>query len=370
VSWLSVHNNYHPEQYRVFFSGNSYLTNLRILTIPTGAWIKDGPVLASVKSSHAYCCAPDKSSGVADGEIKRRADCQAVVYALGAPRYASARLPTRYTFTGQYSYTDDLATPAVTEGFGLMFYNARWYDPYLNRWAQPDSIIPDQYNPLDWDRYAYARSNPLKYIDPDGHFPWLVLIGVLIYMATLPGDTGPYEVNPTTAAVGEAGLRMADPVDWFYTGVECLSGNCSGADIALGLLPFVNGGMDNAVDAAKALDSTGALAHADDVVETAGQFHHIFSNKIVNALNRHETLGGVFNRDDFIVQGLDAASHKGYQAWHRAYDQEVVNWLTDNPRATPEQFLSYLRDLYKRTEIDKRFPQAWQQLQMAIEEME
>ena len=288
----------------------------------------------------------------------------------GAPRYASASLPTKYTFTGQYSYTDDLATPAVTEGFGLMFYNARWYDPYLNRWAQPDSIIPDQYNPLDWDRYAYARSNPLKYIDPDGHFPWLVLIGVLIYMATLPGDTGPYEVNPTTAAVGEAGLRMADPVDWFYTGVECLSGNCSGADIALGLLPFVNGGMDNAVDAAKALDSTGALAHADDVVETAGQFHHIFSNKIVNALNRHETLGGVFNRDDFIVQGLDAASHKGYQAWHRAYDQEVVNWLTDNPRATPEQFLSYLRDLYKRTEIDKRFPQAWQQLQMAIEEME
>ncbi len=65
-----------------------------------------------------------------------------------------------YTFTGQYSYTAD---------FGLMFYNARWYDPYLNHFTQPDSIIPDQYNPQDWNRYSYARNNPLRYTDPSGH---------------------------------------------------------------------------------------------------------------------------------------------------------------------------------------------------------
>ncbi len=34
-----------------------------------------------------------------------------------------------YTFTGQYSYMDDPSTSGVTEGFGLMFYNARMYDP-------------------------------------------------------------------------------------------------------------------------------------------------------------------------------------------------------------------------------------------------
>jgi hypothetical protein len=32
--------------------------------------------------------------------------------------------PTGYTYTGQYSNTAD---------FGLMFYNARWYDPYLHQ---------------------------------------------------------------------------------------------------------------------------------------------------------------------------------------------------------------------------------------------
>jgi RHS repeat-associated protein len=73
-----------------------------------------------------------------------------------------------YTFTGQYSYMDDLSTPA-TEGFGLMFYNARFYDPYLNHFTQPDSIVPDQYNPQDWDHYSYARNNPLQDTDPSGH---------------------------------------------------------------------------------------------------------------------------------------------------------------------------------------------------------
>ncbi len=89
----------------------------------------------------------------------------------GEPRYASSSLPTPYTYTGQYHYTDDITTPGVTEGFGLMFYNARWYDPALSRFTQPDSIIPDPNNPIDWDRYGYSYGNPVKYIDPDGHWP-------------------------------------------------------------------------------------------------------------------------------------------------------------------------------------------------------
>jgi hypothetical protein len=50
-----------------------------------------------------------------------------------------------------------------------MFYNARWYDPYITQFSQPDTIVPDLNNPQAWDRYAYTLNNPLRYVDPSGH---------------------------------------------------------------------------------------------------------------------------------------------------------------------------------------------------------
>ena len=65
---------------------------------------------------------------------------------------------------------DDPTTSGVTEGFGLMFYNARWYDPTLGRFAQADTIVPTQTQGTQaWDRYAYVNSNPITYFDPTGH---------------------------------------------------------------------------------------------------------------------------------------------------------------------------------------------------------
>ena len=53
--------------------------------------------------------------------------------------------PSNYTYTGQYSNVGD---------FGLMFYNARWYDPALGRFAQADSVVPGGVQ--GYDRYAYG----------------------------------------------------------------------------------------------------------------------------------------------------------------------------------------------------------------------
>ena len=72
-----------------------------------------------------------------------------------------------YQYTGQASYMDDPLTSGVTEGFGLMFYNARWYDPYLNHFVQADTIIPGGVQGLD--RYGYVSNNPIKLSDPSGH---------------------------------------------------------------------------------------------------------------------------------------------------------------------------------------------------------
>jgi RHS repeat-associated protein len=78
----------------------------------------------------------------------------------GEVRYTDGTLQTKYTYTGQYSNVTD---------FGLMYYNARYYDPLLSRFISADTIVPRLGNPLDWDRYGYTRNNPINYTDPSGH---------------------------------------------------------------------------------------------------------------------------------------------------------------------------------------------------------
>jgi len=78
--------------------------------------------------------------------------------AWGEVRYSSGTSPTRYGFTGQMDYTGD---------FGLMFYNARWLDVSLGRFAQADTIVPPGVQGLD--RYAYGLNNPSRFTDPSGH---------------------------------------------------------------------------------------------------------------------------------------------------------------------------------------------------------
>jgi len=91
--------------------------------------------------------------------------------AWGEVRYTTpaTTLPTRYTFTGQYSYVADEATDLGSAGFGLMFYNARWYDSTIGRFVQADSLIPSPGNSQAWDRYAYSANNSIRYNDPSGH---------------------------------------------------------------------------------------------------------------------------------------------------------------------------------------------------------
>ena len=67
--------------------------------------------------------------------------------------------------TTDRQYTGQISEPQL----GLYFYNARYYDSYLARFIQADTLIPQPGNPLAWDRYGYASSNPINSIDPSGH---------------------------------------------------------------------------------------------------------------------------------------------------------------------------------------------------------
>lgn len=80
-------------------------------------------------------------------------------YAYGRERASNlASLPTDYTFTGQRQ-----------DNTGLVYMNARYYDPELGQFISPDTLVPDATGVFDYNRYMYARGNPMKYNDPDGH---------------------------------------------------------------------------------------------------------------------------------------------------------------------------------------------------------
>ncbi|MCY4408826.1 MAG: RHS repeat-associated core domain-containing protein, partial [Caldilineaceae bacterium] len=76
----------------------------------------------------------------------------------GAQRSAWGTLHTDRTFTGQKE-----------DGTGLLYYNARYYDPALGAFISPDSIVPDIERVVDYNRFLFARGNPLKYSDPTGY---------------------------------------------------------------------------------------------------------------------------------------------------------------------------------------------------------
>lgn len=80
--------------------------------------------------------------------------------AWGEVRYENGNLQTDRTYTGQRSYSDD---------FGLMFYNARWYDTQTGRFAQADNIPVQVGDTQSLDRFAYVNNNPVLYNDPTGH---------------------------------------------------------------------------------------------------------------------------------------------------------------------------------------------------------
>ncbi len=80
---------------------------------------------------------------------------------------ANATAPPERGFNGRQR---DAAT-------GLYDYGARWYDPSMGRFLQPDSLVPDPLRPRTLNRYAYAESGPVDHVDPSGHLSIRVFAG-------------------------------------------------------------------------------------------------------------------------------------------------------------------------------------------------
>jgi RHS repeat-associated protein len=81
-------------------------------------------------------------------------------YPFGGERVYLNSSPQNYKFTGKERDSES----------GLDDFGLRYFGSSMGRFMSPDSIANDWelLNPQTWNRYAYARNNPLAYVDPDG----------------------------------------------------------------------------------------------------------------------------------------------------------------------------------------------------------
>jgi RHS repeat-associated protein len=78
------------------------------------------------------------------------------LHAYGATRSSSGTLPTDRTFTGQKQAPRGYPT-------GLLYYNARYYDPALGLFISPDTLVPDAGVLYDYNRFMYGSGNRVIY---------------------------------------------------------------------------------------------------------------------------------------------------------------------------------------------------------------
>ncbi|KKH47873.1 RHS repeat domain-containing protein [Methanosarcina sp. 1.H.A.2.2] len=172
----------------------------------------------------------------------------------------------KYGFTGQENDADT----------GLMYYGARYYSPEYRVFVQPDTMLPDPYNPQALNRYSYALNNPVKYTDPSGHIVDTALDAAFILM----------DLND---------IRQ-DPSDLWAWGAL-------GADGVCAVVPFATGGglgvkgikaaneIDNAVDAGRVIEHSGSLVtrYGDDTGEALAKMSSEIESKGIVGKNARVT---------------------------------------------------------------------------------
>ncbi|AEV20708.1 Rhs [Geobacillus thermoleovorans CCB_US3_UF5] len=55
---------------------------------------------------------------------------------------------------------------------GLYYLMARYYEANVGRFLTRDTVDGIEDDPQSWNQYAYAKNDPIQYIDPNGHWSW------------------------------------------------------------------------------------------------------------------------------------------------------------------------------------------------------
>jgi RHS repeat-associated protein len=145
-------------------------------------------------------------------------------------------------FTGNNPY--DFAGHRTDSESGLIYMNARYFDPAIGRFISPDRVVPDVLSPQSLNPYSYAYNNPISNTDPSGHAP-VVAIVIPALFASLAVGWGTTTAIALQAviwagvAMSVAGFALKNPILMSVGGI--MLGFAGGYGMAAGELAVVTG---------------------------------------------------------------------------------------------------------------------------------
>ncbi|WP_243292303.1 DNRLRE domain-containing protein [Bacillus sp. FJAT-47783] len=97
------------------------------------------------------------------------------------------------------------------EATGLYYLMARYYDADTGRFLTRDKFRGFEDDPKSLNQYAYGHGNPVRYVDPEGNWVWLVFKAAI---ATYDG----YKAYKKARSEGKRGYKLALAVAWAVAG--------------------------------------------------------------------------------------------------------------------------------------------------------
>jgi RHS repeat-associated protein len=94
-----------------------------------------------------------------------------------------------YFATGLNLYRAYYAGHRKHAATGLVYMQARWYDPGAGTFLSVDPVVANAFDPQSVNAYAYARNNPVANVDPTGMFLQEIVTG---WLAQVPNTNVPF----------------------------------------------------------------------------------------------------------------------------------------------------------------------------------
>ena len=232
------------------------------------------------------------------------------------------------------------------EETGFDYFGARYYEAQLARFTTIDPALTFEENRVDpqrWNRYAYVRNNPMRYVDPDGKIletPWDIF-NITLGLASLGANV----------AVGNVGGAAADAVGLAI-------------DVAAAVVPGVPGGAGTAIRAIRGADKVADITRTTRRGrQVRSQIHHVATDKSIKSgfteqFNRVFSRAGMNLQDDankLLLQGHSGRHSPKYHQYVLGRLKTVTDGLSGNnyTRALRNELGSIRTELTRNPDLVK-----------------